>query len=209
MDGAGNLYFTDSYNGVLYETPKALINQAPKSESLAAGRDSLPAIVPSSAHLLPPFAPSSDSSWLTIGGTTNGVVSFSFTTNLGLSRTGHITLLGQSVSVAQSGPLFSLGTTALTVGPAAGSNSVVLSVVPNIGVWSARSVGWLHVSPASQSGTGSTNVIFSYDANPGTTRSGAILIAGQLLFVTQAGSNYVAAPLVTPLVSSGLLVLLC
>ena len=59
---------------------------------------------------------------------------------------------------------------------------------------------WLHLSPANQSGTGSTNVIFSYDANPGATRSDTLTIAGQTLTVTQAGSTYVAAGPVTTLV---------
>ena len=58
---------------------------------------------------------------------------------------------------------------------------------------------------ANQSGTGSTNVIFSYDANPDAKRSGTLTIAGQTLTVTQAGATYVAAPSVaTTLASSGL-----
>src|SRR5439155_53370 len=64
---------------------------------------------------------------------------------------------------------------------------------------------WLHLSAANQSGTGSTNVIFSYDSNPGATRSGTFTIAGHTLTITQAGSTYVAAPgPVTTLVASGL-----
>jgi DNA-binding beta-propeller fold protein YncE len=96
-----------------------------------------------------------------------------------------------------------LGTTALLEGPAAGSDSVVLAA---IGPWTAKAnAAWLHVSVANQSGTGSTNVVFSYDANPGATRSGTLTIAGQTLTVTQAGSTYVAAPgPVTTLVASGL-----
>src|SRR5580658_2791177 len=59
-----------------------------------------------------------------------------------------------------------LGTTALLVGPTAGNNSVVLAVTPQTGVWMASTnATWLHLSPANQSGTGSTNVAFSYDAN--------------------------------------------
>ncbi len=87
-----------------------------------------------------------------------------------------------------------LGTTALLVGPAAGTNSVALAVTPTNGTWTAAtSAAWLHLSPANQSGSGSTNVIFSYDDNPGATRSGTITIGGQTLTVTQAGSNYIPA----------------
>jgi hypothetical protein len=98
-----------------------------------------------------------------------------------------------------------LGTTNLLVGPVAGTNSVVLGVIPNTGVWTAgTNATWLHLSPTNQSGTGSTNLIFSYDANPGVTRSGTLTISGQTLTVTQAGATYVPARPLTTLVSSGL-----
>ena len=35
-------------------------------------------------------------------------------------------------------------------------------------------------------------MVFSFDANPGATRTGTLTIAGQTLTVTQAGSTYVA-----------------
>jgi hypothetical protein len=95
-----------------------------------------------------------------------------------------------------------LGTPALLVGPVAGSNSVVLGVTPATGAWTASAnTNWLHLDPANQSGIGSTNVVFSYDANPGATRSGTLAIGDQTLTVTQAGSTYVAAGAVTTLVS--------
>src|SRR5271165_1606777 len=102
---------------------------------------------------------------------------------------------------------FTLGTTFLYQGPASGSNSVVLGVNPASIPWTATNngVSWLHLSAASQSGIGSTNVVFSYDSNPGATRSAALTIAGQPLFITQAGSTYVQTPsTLTTLVSSNL-----
>lgn len=72
---------------------------------------------------------------------------------------------------------------------------MVLAVTPETGTWTATAGAvWLHLDAANQSGTGSTNVIFSYDANPGATRTGTLTIAGQTLTITQAGSIYVAAP---------------
>ena len=129
---------------------------------------------------------------------------------------------------------YMLGTSALLVSPAAGTNSVVLAVTPSTGAWTATTNAmWLHLSTANQSGTGSTNVIFvpirlidkwpvggtptgatetvalpgteklsvnrigmvifTYDANSGSTRSGTLTVGGQTLTVTQAGSGYVAA----------------
>src|SRR5277367_5769924 len=58
---------------------------------------------------------------------------------------------------------YALGTTALLQGPAAGSNSVVLSATPATGAWTATTnAPWLHLSPENQSGVGSTNVVFSF-----------------------------------------------
>ena len=100
----------------------------------------------------------------------------------------------------------SLGTTAALEGPAAGSDSVVLAMANPTDTWTATANdAWLHLSVANQSGVGSTNVVFSYDANPVGTRTGTLTIAGQTLTVTQAGSTYVAAPSpVTLLAASGL-----
>jgi hypothetical protein len=108
--------------------------------------------------------------------------------------------LGQS-------PTYVLGTTNLLVGPTAGIDSVVLGVSPVSGNWAAEAnTNWLHLSSANQTGTGSTNVIFTYDANPGAARSGTLNIAGQAVTVTQAGSSYIAAQTLTFLDSSGLAV---
>ena len=75
---------------------------------------------------------------------------------------------------------YTLGLTAVLVGPAAGSNSVVLAVSPATGSWTASAnANWLHLSVANQNGTGSTNVIFSYDANTGGTRTGTLPSAGK------------------------------
>jgi sugar lactone lactonase YvrE len=96
-------------------------------------------------------------------------------------------------------PVSSLGTTSLLEGPAAGSDSVTLAVSPETVVWTAGALDpWLHLSNQS---TGSANVVFTFDANAGPTRTGTIIIAGQNLTVTQAGAVYVATGPVTTVVS--------
>ena len=59
------------------------------------------------------------------------------------------------------------------------------------------------------SGVGSGPATFTYDANPGVTRTGTISFAGdgvtQTLTITQAGSSYTPASQLTTLVSNGLL----
>ena len=99
---------------------------------------------------------------------------------------------------------YSLGTTSLTVGPAAGSGSVLLV---GTGAWTATAnATWLHLSAPNSSGSTGQLVVFTIEANPGATRSGTITFnPGALtLTVTQAGGGYVAVSQVTTLVSSGL-----
>jgi sugar lactone lactonase YvrE len=92
-----------------------------------------------------------------------------------------------------------LGTDMLVEGPAAGTDSVIAI---GGGAWNASSqASWLHISPA---GTGRGVATFTFDANPGATRSGTLTIAGQSLTVVQAGSSYVAANTLTTLTSSAL-----
>jgi hypothetical protein len=111
VDGAGNVYIADYGTNVIKELPHAFVDPTAKLEGLAAGIDSLPVVLPATENLLAPFAPTSDQSWLTISGVTNGVVSFSFPYNPGSNRTAHISLLGQSIAVTQAGA----GVTPLTL----------------------------------------------------------------------------------------------
>jgi NHL repeat len=101
VDGAGNVYFSDTDNNVIEELPYAFVDPTDKLEGLAAGNDALPVVLPATANLLTPFAPTSDQPWLTITGITNGVVSFAFTANTGPARTAHIQLLGQTIAITQ------------------------------------------------------------------------------------------------------------
>jgi hypothetical protein len=98
------------------------------------------------------------------------------------------------------GQTYSLGTSNCVEGPARGTDSIVLAVSLLTAPWTAMTnVSWLHLSAANQSGTGSTNVVFSFDANLGATRTGTLTISGQTLTVTQAGATYVAANPMTTL----------
>jgi uncharacterized repeat protein (TIGR01451 family) len=106
VSGAGNLVFRS--NGLesstatgIFMLPNAYIDTATVNESGDEGSDSLPAVVPSTTILTGPFLPTSDESWLTIGTPSDGVVNFTFTANTGSSRTAHINVLGQSVTVTQ------------------------------------------------------------------------------------------------------------
>ena len=88
------------------------------------------------------------------------------------------------------------------VGPASGTNSVIYAGAP----WTAIAKDpWLHLPPGFASGSGKTNVLFTYDANPGATRVGSLNIGGKTVTVTQAGTNYVKAPGPVATLATGLL----
>jgi len=78
------------------------------------------------------------------------------------------------------------------VEPAAGTNSVVLTVNPAATqTWTAISLdSWVHFNATSGSGSGP--VTFTFDTNHGSQRTGTLAIAGQVLSVVQS-----AAPLGT------------
>jgi hypothetical protein len=101
VDAAGNVYIADSYDDAIKELPRVFVDPTPKLESLAAGNDALAAVLPATANLLAPFAPTSDQPWLAITGIANGVVSFSFTESTS-NRTAHIALLDQTIPVTQT-----------------------------------------------------------------------------------------------------------
>ncbi len=185
VDAAGNLFFTDGTR--LSEIPRAFVDPSEKIEPVTGGSDVLPVVLPANINLNPPFYPTSDQPWLSVVGVTNGVISFSVTTNLGSLRIAHLNVLGQSITVTQPGPSFSLSTNSLTESVAGGNDSVVLSVSAPFGAWTAtNNVPWLHIAPGSESGVGSATVAFSVDPNSGGyERVGTLTIGGQTLTVTQ------------------------
>jgi sugar lactone lactonase YvrE len=104
VDGSGNVYASDEVENAIYELPYAFVGPASLTEPASAGTDSLLPVLPATASLTGVYAPTSDSSWLTIGTVANGVVGFSFAANTSASpRVAHITLLGQQVTVTQNG----------------------------------------------------------------------------------------------------------
>jgi sugar lactone lactonase YvrE len=108
--------------------------------------------------------------------------------------------LDQSFTINRA---YLLGTTNLLVAGVGGNNSVILVVTPVTVPWTvSANTNWLHTTAGYQSGTGSTNIIFSVDSNPGGARTGSFTIGDQTLTITQAPSNYVVAlPFASTIVS--------
>ena len=205
MDDIGNLFVSDWGGNAVRELPYAFVDPTPHSEPAELTVDTLTPVLLPNENLLPPFAPTPNAAWIFYGGSTTGTVKFAVAANASSARSGTITVLGTNITINQDGESWKMATTNLLVGPTAGSNTVTLRVIPTIGPWAIASISaaWLHV-PLS-AGTGSTNIFFTYDNNPGATRSGTIKVKGETLFVTQAGASYVPAIApATTLISAGL-----
>ena len=134
VDGAGNVYIADTGNNAIKELPHAFVDPTAKLESAGRRQRCLAVVLPATANLLGPFAPTSDQPWLTITGITNGVVSFAFTANRCPTARPISPCSARPFPSRRVAPTYSLGTTALLEGPAAGSDSVVLAVTPRIPV---------------------------------------------------------------------------
>ena len=204
VDKTGNIFVADWAGDAIKELPYAFVDPTPQTEPAELTVDKLPVVLPPSENLLPPFAPTPNQPWIFYGGSTAGVVQFAVGANTGGPRSSSITVLGVPVPINQDGASWKLAVTNLLVGPAAGSNTVTELVIPTIGSWSASTATpWLHLPLGSGSGSG--NILFTYDKNTGATRTGTIAINGMTLFVTQAGASYVPALApATTLVSAGL-----
>jgi streptogramin lyase len=204
VDNTGNVYISDFGASAIKELPYAFVDPSPKFEGPDVTSDTLSPILLNSENLLPPFAPTPGQFWINYNGSANGTVNFTVGGNPGPPRSGTLTVLGQNITINQSGPVYALGTTNLLVGPSAGSNTVTELTIPSIALWSAStSTSWLHLPYVS--GTGSGNILFTYDQNAGATRTGTLIVNGQTVTVTQAGANYIQAPgPLTTLVTAGL-----
>jgi streptogramin lyase len=103
VDTLGNVYVADQNNNAIKEVAFAYLSLSATNmnETAAAGTGSVTAMV---LPVSTPWAATSDQPWLIITAVTGGTVGFAYQNNiLGTSRMAHITILGQQVTVTQSG----------------------------------------------------------------------------------------------------------
>ena len=136
----------------------------------------------------------SNTAWLTItsgaASTGSGIVTFNVAANTSVnSRTGTLTIGGQTFTVTQSGvtPAYTLASTTGTAPATAGSGTVSLTATPSDATWTATSnAAWLTVSPSS--GTGPATLTYTYNAATTiASRTGTFTVAGQTFTLTQTG----------------------
>lgn len=132
--------------------------------------------------------------WLTISsggsGSGAGTVTYSVSANTSAaSRTGSLTVGGQTFTVTQAGVscTSTISPTSADVSASAAQGSVAVTT-PAGCTWTASSAtGWLSVTGGS-SGSGSGAVTYAATANAGTAaRTGSLTIAGHTFTVTQSG----------------------
>jgi hypothetical protein len=127
--------------------------------------------------------------WLSVPsgptGSGAGVVSFSAIANVGLARTGRLTIGGQIFTVDQGASCnFAIAPTSLTVSAAGETGSTTLTAGATCPWTATSSASWVTILDAS--GTGPGAVRFSVAPNTGTAqRSTLLTIAGRTLMVIQ------------------------
>ena len=134
---------------------------------------------------------SSNAGWITVSsgsGSGNGSVGYSVATNSSTSsRTGTLTIAGQTFTVTQSGMscAYAINPTSQNVNAAGGSGSVSVSATSGCAWTASSNVSWITVTGGSGSGSGSVG--YSVTANSSTTsRTGTMTIANQTFTATQA-----------------------
>jgi hypothetical protein len=140
---------------------------------------------------------SSSASWITItsgaSGNGSGYLYYSVAANTSTtSRTGYLTIAGQSFAITQAGAMATCSYT-LSMGSASyGASATVGTVTVTTAagcVWTASSsASWITIT-SGNSGNGNGTVNYSVTANTSTSsRTGTLTIAGQNYTVTQAGA---------------------
>lgn len=135
--------------------------------------------VSSNVNWISAFAPAS--------GQGSGNVSFRVTANEGsASRDGMIVVNGEQARISQRAPCrYDVRPSSQSVEADGGSGSIAVTTASDCSWTAAADSSWIALT--SSSGTGSGTVNYTVGPNPGSTRSGEIVIANQRSTITQAG----------------------
>ncbi len=137
--------------------------------------------------------------WITITssatGSGSGLVVFRVAASDGPGRTGTIVVAGRTITVTQSlGCSVTVATDTFSVDAAGGEQQVAVTAAAGCS-WTAQSqTPWITIT-SSAAGSGSGMVVFRVAASDGPGRTGAVVVAGRTITVTQAlGCSYSIAP---------------
>jgi hypothetical protein len=135
----------------------------------------------------------STASWITItggaSGTGSGKVSFNVASNAGASRTGTISVAGQTFTLTQAGAScsYSINPSSQAMAAAGGTATVGVSSGGSCAWTAAANAAWITIASGS-TGTGSGTVRLNVAQNTGAARTGTATIAAQTFTVSQAAA---------------------
>ena len=183
-------------NTFIFTTPCSY-SIAPTSQALGAGGGAGNATVTSGSGCA--WTAASNAGWIAVTsgatGSSSGTVGYTATANTtGSSRTGTLTIAGQTLTVTQVACSYTVSPTTQSI--AAGGAAATATVSTTSGCpWTATSnAAWLSVTSG---GAGSGNGTVNYSAATNTTtssRTGTLTIAGRTLTVTQVACGYAISP---------------
>jgi hypothetical protein len=138
----------------------------------------------------------SNASWITVtagqSGSGSGTVSFTVAANPGDSRTGTLSIAGQTLTVTQGGVAscsYSVTPTSQNVGPSGGVAPAIAVATAAACAWTANSnAPWITLLSAT-SGTGNGAVTYEVAANTGGARTATLTVAGHAVTVSQNGAS--------------------
>ena len=139
----------------------------------------------------------SNAVWLTVTspvvGSGNGTIAFSASANNGTaSRSGTISVGGQTATVTQAACSFSVSPASVSVGLQATSGTLSVSTTSGCSWTATTGALWVTLGAG---GTGSGTLTYSLTANSSSTpRIATILVAGQQISVTQGSTASPATP---------------
>ena len=134
---------------------------------------------------------SSNASWITVTsgatGTGDGSVAFSYAANTGASRTGTLTIAGQTFTLTQEPCAYSISPDTVKIDDGGGTGTISVSTGSTC-TWTASSnESWITIT-AGASGTGNGTVRFTVAKNNGRNkRTATLTIAGRTAKVEQEG----------------------
>ena len=156
---------------------------------------------------------SSNTAWISVTGRTSGsgagTVTFSVASNSGASRTGTLTIAGQTVTITQAAASatcpYSVNPTTVSIGASGGAVGTFAVTVANGCAWTATSgASWLSITSGA-AGTGNGSVAVNAAANTGSARTGTLTIANLTVTVNQAAApcSYSVSPTNVSITAAG------
>jgi hypothetical protein len=162
---------------------------APGSQTVAAAGGSISVSVTAAASCS--WSATTQTAWITVdsgaSGTGNGTVVLKVDATSGGSRTGTVSIAGQTFTVTQAAQScsYAIDPTTQSLAAIGGSGTIAVSAGSSCAWTATTNDSWITITTGG-SGTGNGTVAYSVSANSGGARTGTVTVAGQTFTVNQA-----------------------